>query len=196
MAIKTTCISPRPFLLPLMYWPMYLSPFGHSNLVNSILFFLRMKRKTVIFSKFQPALSIHKVHENLPGVPAHIYAWAWCLDHPTACIVYIALALGISKITKVKAQILLNFDGNHPQLVGTGKKLTKDSGIKYFRQIFVQNVVLMVKKNMTGMTDWVEISHRHQSDPALQKTSKQFFFSAMLQILEVKWLSHTYMEDE
>ena len=45
---------------------------------------------------------------------------------------------------------------------------------------------------MTGMTNRVEILHRHQSDPALQKTSKQFFFSAMLQILEVKWLSHTY----
>ena len=174
MAIKTTCISPRPFLLPLMYWPMYLSPFGHSNLVNSILFFLRMKRKTVIFSKFQPALSIHKVHENLPGVPAHIYAWAWCLDHPTACIVYIALALGISKITKVKAQILLNFDGNQPKLVGTGKKLPKDSGknisVKYLSEMWY-----LWSKNMKGMTDKVEILHRDQSDPALQKTSKQLF---------------------
>ena len=75
MVIKTTCISPRPFLLPLMYWPMYLSPFGHSNLVNSIPFCLRMKKETVTFSKFLPALSIHKVHENLPGVPAHIYAY-------------------------------------------------------------------------------------------------------------------------
>ena len=75
MVIKTTCISPRPFLLPLMYWPMYLSPFGHSNLVNSIPFCLQMKKETVTFSKFLPALSIHKVHENLPSVPAHIYAY-------------------------------------------------------------------------------------------------------------------------
>lgn len=27
-----TCISPKPFLLPLIYWPVYLSPLGHSNL--------------------------------------------------------------------------------------------------------------------------------------------------------------------
>ena len=37
----------------------------------------------------------------------------------------LSIALGITKITKVKAQILLNFDGNQPKLVGTGKKLGK-----------------------------------------------------------------------
>ena len=86
----------------------------------------------------------------------------------------LSIALGISKITKVKAQILLNFDGNQPKLVGTGKKLPKDSG-KNISVKYLSKMWYLWSKNMKGMTDRVEILHRDQSDPALQKTSKQLF---------------------
>ena len=47
---------------------------------------------------------------------------------------------------------------------------------KIFTLNIFKNVVLMVD-NMKGVTEKVEILHRGQSDPALQKTSNNFFLS-------------------
>ena len=53
-------------------------------------------------------------------------------------------------------------------------KTAQRSKEKHFGQIFVKNVVLMGKKHEGG-TVQVEILQRGQSDPALQKSSKQLF---------------------
>ena len=53
-------------------------------------------------------------------------------------------------------------------------KTAQRSEGKHFGQIFVKNVVIMGKKHEGG-TVQVEILHRGQSDPALQKSSKQLF---------------------
>ena len=94
----------------------------------------------------------------------------------------LSIALGITKITKVKAHILLNFDGNQPKLVGTGKKLPKDSG-KNISVKYLSKMWYLWSKNMKGMTDKVEILHRDQSDPTLQKTSKQLVTPFMVKYL-------------
>ena len=86
-------------------------------------------------------------------------------------------ALRISKITKCRIliKILLNFDRSHLKLFGTSEKLPKDLGnffVKYFSKMWY-----LWTKNMNGMTEKIEILHRAQLDPALQKTSKQLFLS-------------------
>ena len=58
----------------------------------------------------------------------------------------LSIALRISNVKKVKAQILLNFGRNHLKLFGTGEKLPKDSG-NFFCYIFVKNVVLIDEKH-------------------------------------------------
>ena len=77
------------------------------------------------------------------------------------------------------AQILLNFDRNHPKLFGTGEKLPKDSGknisIKYWSKMWY-----FWSKNMKGKIEKVEILHRGQSHPARRKTSRQLFYQLPL----------------
>ena len=59
-------------------------------------------------------------------------------------------------------------------LFETGEKLARDSekniSVKYLPKMWY-----LSSKNMNGMADKVEILHRGQSDPALQKPSKQLF---------------------
>ena len=86
----------------------------------------------------------------------------------------LSIALGFLKLQKVKAQKLLNFDQNHLKLFGTGEELLKDSG-KNISVKYLSKMWYLLSKNMKGMTVKVEILHRGQSDPALQKTSKQLF---------------------
>ena len=57
-------------------------------------------------------------------------------------------------------------------LVGIGKKLPKYSGKNTFVK-YLSKMWYIWSKNMKGMTNKVEILHRDQSYPALQKTSKQ-----------------------
>ena len=71
-------------------------------------------------------------------------------------------------------QILLNFDRNHPTLFGTGEKLPNYSG-KNISVKYLSKMWYLSSKNMKGMTVNVKILHTGQSDPALQKTSKQLF---------------------
>ena len=67
---------------------------------------------------------------------------------------------------------MLNFDRNHPKMYGTGEKLPKYSG-KNISVKYLSKMWYLLSKNMKGMTVKVEILHRGQSDPALQKTPKQ-----------------------
>ena len=68
---------------------------------------------------------------------------------------------------------MLNFDRNLLNLFGTGEKLPKIAeGI--FLLILVKMWYLRTK-NIKGVTVEVEILEKGQSDPALEKTTKQLF---------------------
>ena len=70
---------------------------------------------------------------------------------------------GFLELQKVKAQTLLKCDRNLLNLFGTGGKLPKDSGktnsVKYLSQLWC-----LWTKNMSGVTDNVEILHTAQLD--------------------------------
>ena len=73
--ISPTCISPRPFLLPLIYWPVYLSPLGHSNLETK-----RMKLHKRNQIKEIPTKLVEKWIATFPGRPlgssgSGLYTW-------------------------------------------------------------------------------------------------------------------------
>ena len=83
------------------------------------------------------------------------------------------IPLRISKITKSKGPDL---DRNFMNMFRTCEKLPKDSG-ENFSVHDLYKMWYLWSKNMKGMIDKVEILHRDQSDPTLQKTSDQLFFS-------------------
>ena len=61
-----TFISPNPFLFPLMYWPVYSSPLGHSNLASNSRKVIKSKKQKKKKSYKRKLEIMRKFKSNLP----------------------------------------------------------------------------------------------------------------------------------